>query len=104
MADSADESLKFLFSENRILYQTILSTSATSKSRWQIYCFNLVFSLNQGPKSDLPLPCLSDVLWSDIPLKMLPFTVKDIFMSKFPQVLWVADITQFQNRNIPPIC
>lgn len=67
MADSADESLKFLFSENRIMYWTILSTSATSKSKWQIYCFNLVFSLSLGPKSDLPpLPCLSDGLWSDV--------------------------------------
>lgn len=68
MADSADESLKFLFSENRIMHRTILLTFTTKKSKWQIYCFNLVFSLNQGPKSDLPLPSLSDGLWSDTPL------------------------------------
>lgn len=54
MTDSSDESLKFLFSENRVLYWTILSTFATSKSKWQIYCFDLVLSLSQGPKSDLP--------------------------------------------------
>lgn len=53
MADSEDESLKFLFSENRIMYWTTLSTSATSKSKWQIYCFDFVFSLSQGSKSDL---------------------------------------------------
>lgn len=56
MADSEDESLKFLFSENRIMYWTILWTSATNKSKWQIYCFDLVFSLSQGSKSDLS-PC-----------------------------------------------
>lgn len=50
------------------MYRTILSTSATRKPKWQIYCFNFVFSLNQGPKSYLPFLCLSDGLWSDVPL------------------------------------
>ena len=55
--DSADESLKFLFSENSIMLMTILSTFTIRKSKWWIYCFNLVLPLNQGPKSYL-LPLL----------------------------------------------
>lgn len=35
------------------MYMTILLTFATRKSQWQIYCLNLVFSLSQGPKSDV---------------------------------------------------
>lgn len=54
MADSADESLEFLFSEDKIMSVTMLSIFATRKSKWQIYCFSLVFSLTQGPKSYLP--------------------------------------------------
>lgn len=34
MTDSADESLKFLFSENSIMLMTILSTFTIRKSKW----------------------------------------------------------------------
>lgn len=51
MASSVDESLNFLFLENRIMYII---------KKWQI-CFKFTFSLNQGPK-------LSTFLVSDVPL------------------------------------
>lgn len=47
MADSADESLKLLFSEDRIMYMAVLSTFATRKSKWQTYCFGFVSTLNR---------------------------------------------------------
>lgn len=99
VADSADESLKLLFSEDRIMYMAVLSTFATRKSKWQTYCFGLVFSLNRVLKVRSTFPAYLMVSGP-----MFPFIIKDAFMSKLPQVLLAVGMVQFQNKNIPPIC